>query len=156
MSIHDFTLTTLRGESRPLSSYAGRALLLVNVASRCGYTPQYKGLEALHRAYGPRGLVVMGVPCNQFGAQEPGTAAEIEQFCTSKYDVTFDMFQKVDVNGPQAHPLFAQLTASSGGPVKWNFTKFLVGRDGALRQRFEPAVAPDSAELAKAIEAALG
>jgi glutathione peroxidase len=155
MSIHDLTLTTLRGESRPLSSYAGRALLLVNVASRCGYTPQYKGLEALHRTYGSRGLVVMGVPCNQFGAQEPGTAAEIEQFCTTKYDVTFDMFEKVDVNGPQAHPLFAQLTAASGGPVKWNFTKFLVGRDGVLRQRFEPAVAPDSAELAKAIEAVL-
>lgn len=154
-SIHDLALTTITGAERALSAYAGRALLIVNVASRCGYTPQYRGLEALFRSHGPRGLAVLGVPCNQFGAQEPGTDAEIADFCAAKYDVTFDLFHKVDVNGPAAHPLFARLTAASGGPVKWNFTKFLVGRDGVLRERFEPAVGPDSPALMGAVEAAL-
>ncbi len=154
-SAHDFSLTTIDGQQKNLADYRGKVLLVVNVASRCGYTPQYKGLEELHKKLGDKGLVVVGVPCNQFGAQEPGTDAEIHQFCTAKYDVTFDMFAKVDVNGAGAAPLFSWLTTEGQGPIKWNFAKFIVGRDGRFVRRFDSAVAPDSQELATALDAAL-
>ena len=130
-----------------LAPWRGQVLLIVNVASGCGMTPQYAGLERLHREYGPRGFTVLGFPCNQFGGQEPGSADEIQTFCTSTYDVTFPMFAKVDVNGSDAHPLWVHLKAERPGllgteAIKWNFTKFLVGRDGVVRQRYGPQVEP--------------
>jgi glutathione peroxidase len=157
---HDFSQPTLQGEPRSLGDYRGHVLLLVNVASECGLTPQYEGLEALYRDKKNQGLVVLGFPCNQFGAQEPGTEADIEQFCTTKYDVTFPMFQKLEVNGEGAHPLYGWLTAQDvkpegGGPVKWNFGKFLVSRRGDVIARFAPTVQPESPELLEAIEGAL-
>lgn len=155
-SAHDFTLKTIDGKDKKLSDYAGKVLLVVNVASRCGYTPQYKGLEELHTMLGPKGLAVLGVPCNQFGAQEPGSEAEIQAFCDTHYGVTFDMFSKIDVNGASAHPLYRWLTAEGGGNVKWNFTKFLVGKDGKALGRFESGTKPESPELRKAIDVALG
>ncbi|MEY3701808.1 MAG: hypothetical protein RI891_1100 [Gemmatimonadota bacterium] len=134
-------------EPTTLASWRGQVLLIVNVASGCGMTPQYAGLERLHREYGPRGFTVLGFPCNQFGGQEPGSAEEIQTFCTSTYDVTFPMFAKVDVNGSDAHPLWVHLKAERPGllgteAIKWNFTKFLVGRDGVVRQRYGPQVEP--------------
>jgi glutathione peroxidase len=135
-TLHDFTATTLAGREQPLSEYAGKVVLVVNTASRCGFTPQYAGLEELWETYRDRGLVVLGFPCNQFGAQEPGTAEEIGEFCSLNYGVSFPMFAKVDVNGPGAHPLWTWLRQEKGGvlgdAIKWNFTKFLVGKDGQV------------------------
>lgn len=158
---HEFSHRTIEGEEKSLADYRGRPILIVNVASQCGLTPQYSGLQKLHETYGDRGLVVAGFPCNQFGAQEPGTENEIKTFCETRYSVTFPMFSKLDVNGDAAHPLYqwltAQDTAPEGqGPVKWNFGKFLVGKNGELLARFSPKVAPDAPELTKAIDDALG
>ena len=160
-SVYDFTLNTIDGKSAPLSQYKGKVVLLVNVASRCGYTPQYTGLESLYEKYKDRGLVVVGVPANNFGGQEPGTNDEIKSFCTRTYNVHFPMMSKVSVKGDDKTPLYAWLTDSSsnpstGGDVKWNFTKFLVGKDGKVIARFEPNVTPDSQEITSAIDKALG
>jgi len=131
-----------------MESYKGRVLLVVNTASKCGFTPQYAGLETLYRKYGPQGLTVLGFPCDQFAHQEPGNEAEIQNFCSTKYDVTFPMFAKVDVNGAHTHPLWAFLkkekTGLLGGAIKWNFTKFLVDREGTVLERFPPTTSPDS------------
>jgi glutathione peroxidase len=155
--IYDFTAQSLAGEEVQLKRYEGRVLLIVNTASACGFTPQYRGLEALQRELGPRGFSVLGFPCNQFGGQEPGDARQIEQFCTSKYDVTFPLFAKIDVNGSKAHPLYSYLKSEKSGllgsSIKWNFTKFLVDRSGKVAGRFAPTVAPDG--LKKEIEAML-
>lgn len=156
-----FTMKSLAGEDVDLSRYAGRVVLIVNTASKCGHTPQYKGLQALHEKYGERGLSVLGFPCNQFGNQEPGTAEEIAQFCERNYGVTFDLFQKIDVNGDHAAPLYTYLTGDEApiedrGPVKWNFEKFLLDREGKLIARFRSGVKPDAEELTQAIESALG
>ncbi|MEX5297606.1 glutathione peroxidase [Kocuria sp. CPCC 205292] len=156
-TLHDFTARTLDGREQPLSEYAGKVVLVVNTASECGFTPQYEGLEQLWRDFRQDGLVVLGFPCDQFGGQEPGTEEEIAEFCSRNYGVTFPMFEKVDVNGPGAHPLWAWLREEKGGimgdAVKWNFTKFLVGRDGRVIRRFAPKTAP--AQLAGSIESAL-
>lgn len=132
-------------------------MLVVNVASKCGYTPQYRGLEKLHETYSPKGLSVVGFPCNQFGAQEPGTNEEILRFCTTNYGVQFDMMEKIEVNGPNAHPFYQWLTANANPPgkIKWNFEKFLIGKDGAILARFESSVAPESERLRQEIEKAL-
>jgi glutathione peroxidase len=164
---HEFTVTSAEGDERSLEDFHGQLLLIVNVASKCGLTPQYSGLEALHRAEAPRGLQILGFPCNQFGGQEPGTAEEIADFCSTSYDVTFPILAKVDVNGADADPLFVHLREDApgdfgpaGGPlydilserfperlgtdeIKWNFTKFLVGRDGETIKRYEPYVTPE-------------
>ena len=158
MNAYDFTAETLDGEPAPLAEHKGQVMLIVNTASKCGFTPQYAGLEALWRKYKDRGLVVLGFPCNQFGAQEPGNADEIASFCSLTYDVTFPMMAKVDVNGPGAHPLYAWLKGEKKGllgteGVKWNFTKFLVGREGEVAGRFAPTATP--ASLESAIEALL-
>lgn len=160
-TIHDFTARTLEGEERALSDYAGKVALIVNVASRCGLTPHYEGLEKLYRSLGERGLVVLGFPCNQFGAQEPGTAEEIRAFCSTRYEVSFPLFAKIDVNGPARAPLYAWLTAEATSPdgpgdVAWNFAKFVVGRDGKILARFAPTTPPTSEELVAAVESALG
>jgi glutathione peroxidase len=143
-----------------LSQYKGKVLLVVNTASECGYTPQYAGLQALHDKYGKQGLAVLGFPCNQFGGQEPGTAAEIAKFCKANYGVTFGMFEKIDVNGKNQAPLYKYLTSQEAsskdpGPVKWNFEKFLIGRDGKVVARYRSKVEPDSGELTGAIQAEL-
>ena len=156
--LYDIPVTTITGEQTTLAPYRGRVLLVVNVASKCGFTPQYTGLEALHRTYGPRGLTVLGFPCDQFGHQEPGDEAEIARFCSLTYDVTFPMFAKIDVNGPRTHPLYRWLKRSRRGvlgttAIKWNFTKFLVGRDGRVVRRFSPNDSPES--LTAPIEALL-
>ncbi|MET9214727.1 MULTISPECIES: glutathione peroxidase [unclassified Nocardia] len=167
MTIHKFSVATADGEQRSLDDYNGRVVLIVNVASKCGFTPQYEGLEALYKDSRERGLEILGFPCNQFGGQEPGADAEIQEFCSTSYGVTFPVFGKVDVNGPEADPLFTYLRAEapgdfgpSAGPlythieatrpealgtdeVKWNFTKFLVGRDGAVIRRYESTVTPE-------------
>ncbi|MCB9520899.1 MAG: glutathione peroxidase [Myxococcales bacterium] len=140
---------TLDGTQTTLAEYAGKVLLIVNTASKCGFTPQYAGLESLYRSLADQGVAVLGFPCNQFGAQEPGDAAEIQQFCSLTYDVSFPMFAKVDVNGPGAHPLFQQLKAAAPGllgteAIKWNFTKFLVDRDGRVVKRYAPNDTPES------------
>ena len=155
---YDFTATDIDGAPRTLGEFRGKVLLIVNVASQCGFTPQYAGLEKLAREYAARGLVVLGFPCDQFGHQEPGDEAEIKDFCSLRYDVTFPMFSKVDVNGGDAHPLGAWLKDEKGGflgidAIKWNFTKFLVGRDGHVIKRYAPTETP--ASLAADIEAAL-
>jgi len=155
----NIALTTIDGETKRLADYADKVLLVVNVASKCGFTPQYKGLEALQRQYGAKGFAILGFPCDQFGHQEPGDEAEIKSFCSNTYDVTFPMFAKVDVNGASAHPLFQALKKAAPGllgsqGVKWNFTKFLIGRDGEVRRRYAPTDAP--ASLAKDVEAELG
>ena len=156
-TLYDFTLKTLDGREQPLSAFRGKPVLLVNVASQCGLTPQYKGLEALHREFATKGLVIAGVPANEFGAQEPGTDSEIQQFCTSKYDVTFPMFSKIVVKGPQKHALYTWLTehAKPAGEVTWNFEKFLIGKDGTIAARFSPKVEPGAPELRAAVEKAL-
>ena len=139
-------------------AYAGKVRLVVNVASKCGFTKQYTGLEAIYEKYKDQGLVVLGFPCNQFGAQEPGTTAEIKQFCSLKYNVTFPLFDKIEVNGPKRHPLYAALAGKESpfpGDITWNFTKFLIGRDGKIVKRFESKVPPESPEVTAAIEAAL-
>ena len=155
--LSDFTATTLEGDEQPLSAYAGRVALVVNTASECGFTPQFAGLEELYERYADQGLVVLGFPCNQFGGQEPGTEAEIGAFCQRNYGVTFPMFAKVDVNGDDAHPLFTWLKTERGGvlgsAIKWNFTKFLVGRDGEVIQRYGSTTKPE--DLSSDIEAAL-
>jgi len=157
-SIYDLPLKDIDGKDTSLKPYQGKVMLIVNVASKCGFTPQYTGLEALHQKYKDRGLVVLGFPCNQFGGQEPGTAAEIKQFCSSKYNVTFPMFDKIEVNGANRHPLYVMLAGKESpfaGDIGWNFTKFLIGRDGKILNRFGSKVKPDSEEVTKAIEAAL-
>jgi glutathione peroxidase len=151
VTVFDFSARDITGTDRSLAEFRGNVLLIVNVASACGFTPQYAGLEALHRAHGPRGFTVLGFPCNQFGAQEPGTETDIATFCRTTYDVTFPMFAKVDVNGADAHPLFAHLKAEAPGflgseAIKWNFTKFLVDRAGVVRERFAPKETPASIE----------
>ena len=159
-SVFDFSAPDVAGRETSLAEFRGKVLLIVNTASRCGYTPQYAGLEALYEKYKDRGLAVLGFPCNQFGAQEPGTEAEIAQFCSLNYDVTFPIFAKVDVNGAHAHPLFQFLKSEKTGlfgteNIKWNFTKFLIGKDGRILKRFSSKVTPDSPEVVAAIEAAL-
>jgi len=157
----DVPVTTLQGEPTTLRDLTGgKAALVVNVASRCGLTPQYGALEALQKEYGDRGLTVVGVPCNQFKGQEPGTAEEIAEFCSATYGVTFPMTEKVDVNGPGAHPLFQRLTTSAdadgtGGDVQWNFEKFLISPNGEVVGRFRPTTLPDAPEVRAAIEAVL-
>jgi glutathione peroxidase len=151
-------LQDIDGRETSLKTYAGKAVLIVNVASKCGYTRQYAGLEALYRQYKDRGLVVLGIPSNDFGGQEPGTEAEIKEFCTKKFDVTFPLLAKVKVKGPDQHPLYAALTGPDSpapGPVKWNFGKFLIGKDGRLVARWDSKTEPDDAALTAAIEAAL-
>jgi glutathione peroxidase len=153
----DFSANDIDGQPRDLSEYKGKVLLVVNVASKCGFTPQYTGLETLWDTYKDRGLVVLGFPCDQFGHQEPGDEAEIKNFCSLTYDVEFPLFAKIDVNGANAHPLYKWLKEEKGGllgsAIKWNFTKFLVGRDGKVRKRYAPTDTPES--LTKDIEAAL-
>jgi len=156
----DFTLNDIDGHPLNLNQYRGQVVLLVNVASKCGYTPQYKGLESLYRQYKDQGLVVIGVPANNFGHQEPGTNAQIKQFCSSTYDVTFPMASKISVKGDDKHPLYKYLTESPtagsyAGEIGWNFTKFLIGRNGQVVGRFESKIAPDDAQLTSAIRAAL-
>jgi len=155
--IYDFTATSLAGEEVALKRFAGRVLLIVNTASACGFTPQYGGLEALHKEFSPRGFSVLGFPCNQFGSQEPGDAAQIETFCASNYGITFPMFAKIDVNGFRAHPLYQYLKNEKSGvlgaAIKWNFTKFLVDRSGKVVTRHAPTTTP--AGLKKEIEALL-
>ncbi|HVG72097.1 MAG TPA: glutathione peroxidase [Vicinamibacterales bacterium] len=150
-SLYDIDVQTIAGDTRSLAAYRGKTLLIVNVASQCGFTPQYKGLEALFRKYKDHGLVVLGFPCNQFGRQEPGTEAEIQRFCTSSYDVTFPLFAKIDVNGPAAHPLYEHLKSSRPGllgteSIKWNFTKFLVNAQGDVVARYAPSDTPEKVE----------
>jgi glutathione peroxidase len=158
-TVYDFSARTLAGRDKPLADFRGQALLIVNVASRCGFTPQYEGLEKLQEAYERRGFAVLGFPCNQFGGQEPGDEAEIGRFCTLDYGVTFPMFAKIEVNGPRTHPLYAFLKGAKRGllgtpGIKWNFTKFLVGRDGAPIARYPPSAEPEA--IAPDIEQALG
>ncbi|PXA04086.1 hypothetical protein DDZ13_08590 [Coraliomargarita sinensis] len=158
-SIYEMTLKTIEGEEVTLAQYKGKTLLIVNVASKCGLTRQYGGLEALYQKYKDRGLVVLGFPCNQFGGQEPGTNEEIQEFCSRKFSVTFPMFDKIEVNGTNRSPLYERLAGPSSpfaGKIKWNFTKFLIGGDGTILQRFEPRVAPDASEMIAAIQASLG
>jgi glutathione peroxidase len=155
----DIPLKTIDGGARTLHDFAGQALLIVNVASQCGFTPQYAGLEALHRRFRERGFAVLGFPCDQFGRQEPGDDAQIKNFCTETYDVTFPMFAKIEVNGDNAHPLFQALKREAPGlfgtqAIKWNFTKFLVDRHGRVARRYAPSDRPET--LAEDIEAALG
>src|SRR5450755_418171 len=154
-SIYDYTLNSIDGGAAPLSAYKGKVLLLVNVASKCGFTPQYKELEAVYGKYKDQGLVVTGFPANNFGAQEPGTNEEIKTFCTRKYSVTFPMYSKISVKGSDIAPLYEYLTKSTGGDIKWNFTKFLIGKDGAIVSRYESAVKPDDPKVTGAIEKAL-
>lgn len=159
-NVFDYTLSTIDGQPAPLSAYKGKVVMLVNVASRCGFTPQYAALEAIYEKYMDRGFVIVGIPANNFGAQEPGTNQEIKTFCQSKYNVTFPMMSKVSVKGDDKTPLYQYLTDKAanpkmGGEIQWNFTKFLVGPDGQVIARFEPKVTPDSPEVTSAIESAL-
>lgn len=159
-SVYDVPLHTLAGEPASLADHKGKALLLVNVASKCGLTPQYTGLEQLHETYADRGFAVLGFPCNQFGAQEPGTAEEIQTFCSTSYGVSFPLFEKLEVNGEGRHPLYDVLTQKAdsegeAGDVKWNFEKFLVSADGEVIERFRPMVAPEDPALVSAVERAL-
>ena len=159
-NVLDFTLNSIDGKPAPLSQYQGKVVLIVNVASRCGYTPQYAGLEKIYEKYKDKGFVILGFPANNFGAQEPGTDEEIKTFCSSKYMVTFPMYSKISVKGEGIHPLYQFLTdkqanPKTGGYIQWNFTKFLVGKDGKVIARFEPAVTPESADVTSAIEKAL-
>lgn len=160
MPVLDTPIDALRGGPADLARHRGSVVLIVNVASKCGLTPQYEGLERLQEEYGPRGFTVVGVPCNQFMGQEPGTADEIAEFCSATYGVTFPMTEKVDVNGEGRHPLYAALVDTPDdegytGDIRWNFEKFLLGADGAVRARFAPAVEPQDERLTAAIEAAL-
>ena len=160
MSVYDVPIKSLDGEDGVLAAQKGKVALLVNVASFCGLTPQYEGLENLYERYGPQGFSVIGVPCNQFGAQEPGTAEEIKTFCSTHYNVTFPLAEKIDVNGDSRHALYRQLTEKADaeghtGDIRWNFEKFLVSRDGEILERFSPMVEPESADVVGAIEKAL-
>ena len=157
-TVYDFEACQINGQDMALSHFRGKAMLIVNTASQCGFTPQFGGLEELHQAYGGKGLVVLGFPCNQFGAQDPGNDGEIASFCQVNYGVSFPMMSKVDVNGPSAHPLYQWLSGEAPGllgskSIKWNFTKFLVGKDGQVIKRFAPLDKPES--LKKDIEATL-
>ena len=150
-SIYDLSAKTIDGAEQPLAAYRGKALLVVNVASKCGFTPQYEGLEALYRKLGPKGLVVLGFPCDQFGHQEPGDEAEIKKFCALNYEVSFPLFAKVEVNGPNAHPLYRELKHAAPGvlgteAIKWNFTKFLVDKEGNVVRRYAPTDKPEGLE----------
>ncbi len=156
-SVYDFTMKTIDGKEVPLSHYRGKVVLIVNVASQCGYTPQYKGLEALYRKYKDQGFTILGFPANNFGQQEPGTDAEIKTFCTTNYDVTFDMFSKISVKGNDQHPLYRFLTSAGtdpkfSGDVKWNFQKYLIDRNGNIVGKFLSAVEPLSADITSAVE----
>src|SRR5947209_2003322 len=153
-NVLDFTMNSIDGQPTPLSQYKGKVVMIVNVASKCGFTPQYAGLEKVYEKYKDKGFVILGFPANNFGAQEPGTNDEIKTFCSRTYNVTFPMYSKISVKGDDKHPLYDYLT-QTGGDVKWNFTKFLVGKDGKVIARFEPAVTPESPEVAAAIEKAL-
>jgi glutathione peroxidase len=158
--LYDIPIHTLQGKESSLSPYKGKAMLLVNVASRCGLTPQYTGLQKLQDTYGDKGFTVLGFPCNQFLEQEPGTADEIAEFCSVNYGVTFPLFEKIEVNGPDRHPLYDVLTAQAdaegvAGDIQWNFEKFLVAPDGTIVQRFRPGVEPEDAALVSAVEGAL-
>jgi glutathione peroxidase len=160
VTVRDFPVNTLAGQPSSLADFDGKTLLIVNVASKCGLTPQYSGLEALQERYADRGFSVVGFPCNQFGGQEPGSADEIAEFCSTTYGVSFPMFEKVEVNGPGRHPIYDELTASAdaegkAGDIQWNFEKFLVGPDGAVIARFRPLTTPEAPELIEAIEANL-
>ena len=159
-TVYDFNLNSIDGQPTALSTFRGKVMLIVNVASRCGYTPQYSGLEALYEKYKDRGFVIVGIPANNFGAQEPGTNQEIKTFCATKYHVTFPMMAKVSVKGSDTTPLYAFLTdrsthPSTGGEIGWNFTKFLVGPDGRVIARFDSAIEPESKQLTSAVEKAL-
>ena len=159
-SVYDFTLNSIDGQPTPLGAYKGKVVLLVNVASRCGFTPQYTALESVYEKFKDRGFVIVGIPANNFGSQEPGTNQEIKTFCQTKYSVTFPMMSKVSVKGEDQTPLYQFLTdkganPQTGGEIQWNFTKFLIGPDGRVVARFEPAITPDSPEVTAAIEKAL-
>ncbi len=159
-TVFDFTMKNIDGTDVPLSNFKGKVLLIVNVASKCGYTPQYAGLEALYKKYHDRGFEILGFPANNFLSQEPGTDDEIKQFCTTKYDITFPLFSKISVKGNDQHPLYRFLTSeetnpSFSGDIKWNFQKFLVGREGKVTARFDPGVKPLSEEMTTAVEKAL-
>ena len=154
--LYSFTLNSIDGQPAPLADYKGKVVLIVNVASQCGYTPQYSALESIYEKYKDKGFVILGFPANNFGAQEPGTNEEIKTFCTRKYSVKFPMYSKISVKGADQAPLYAYLTKETGpgitGDIKWNFTKFLVDRNGKVTQRFEPGVTPDSKDVTSAIE----
>ena len=157
-AFYDIPLKDIDRKDKSLKAYQGKVLLLVNVASQCGFTPQYKALETIHRKYKGQGFTVLGFPCNDFGAQEPGTAEDIKKFCSEKYEVTFPLFSKLHVKGSDQHPLYAALTGKDSpfpGEIKWNFGKFLIGKDGKILKRFEPQTRPDAAEVLEAVEAAL-
>ena len=159
-TFHDYAARTIGGDDATLGDWAGTLLLVVNVASRCGLTPHYEGLEQLHRRFQPRGFAVLGFPCNQFGGQEPGSEPEIAEFCRTRYDVSFPLFAKIEVNGAGRHPAYAFLTGAATRPegpgdIRWNFTKFLVGRDGSVLARFAPPTEPLADELVAEIEKAL-
>jgi glutathione peroxidase len=159
-SVHDFTVKTIRGESKKLADYKGKVLLIVNVASECGYTPQYEGLEKLYEQYKDKGFAVLGFPANDFGAQEPGSNEQIETFCTSKFGVKFPMFSKVSVKGEGMEPLFDYLQSKDtnpgfGGPIKWNFNKFLIGKNGEILGRFEHKIEPNNPDVKAAIDKAI-
>ncbi len=160
MALHDIPIHTLQGDETTLGAYAGKALLLVNVASKCGLTPQYEGLERLQKTYGDRGFSVVGFPCNQFRGQEPGTSEEIQQFCSTTYGVTFPLMEKIEVNGEGRHPIYAELTEKAdaegnAGDITWNFEKFLVAPDGAIVARYRPQVEPEDPTVVADIEAQL-
>jgi glutathione peroxidase len=157
-SLYEIAVKDIDGKATTLAPLQGRVLLIVNVASECGYTPQYEGLQAIYKKYEAKGLTVLGLPCNQFGGQEPGTNAEIKQFCSSKFHVTFPMYDKIEVNGARRHPLYVALAGKGSpfpGDIGWNFSKFLIGRDGKIVKRFDSGAEPESADVTKAIEAAL-
>jgi len=156
-AVLNFKMKSLDGKDVSLSKYQGKVVLIVNVASRCGLTPQYEALQKLHETYKDKGFVILGFPCNQFGKQEPGSALQIKQFCTSNYGVTFDMFSKVDVNGPDAAPLYKFLTSKKTDPdhagrIQWNFEKFLISKEGKIAERFAPRIKPDAPQVMAAIE----
>lgn len=160
-TLHDFSARSISGEDSSLRDYAGKVAVVVNVASKCGLTPQYAGLEKLYETYHARGLEVLGFPCNQFAGQEPGSDAEVQEFCKLRYGVSFPLFSKIDVNGATRHPLYAWLSAEDAAPegpgdIKWNFGKFVVGRDGRVVARFAPTTAPDDPAFLAALEKALG
>jgi glutathione peroxidase len=157
-SLYDIPLKDIDGKDTSLKAYQGKVLLIVNVASKCGFTPQYKGLEAIQKKYQAQGFTVLGFPCNDFGSQEPGTPEEIKQFCSSTYDVTFPLFEKLHVKGGEQHPLYAVLTGKESpfpGDIKWNFGKFVIGRDGKILKRFDSQTKPESPQVSEAIESAL-
>jgi glutathione peroxidase len=160
VALRDFPVNTLAGQPSSLADLGDKALLIVNVASKCGLTPQYAGLEDLHNRFADRGFSVVGFPCNQFGGQEPGSAEEIAEFCSASYGVSFPMFEKIEVNGPNRHPIYAELTAKpdaagEAGDIQWNFEKFLVSHSGEVLARFRPGTAPEAAELVAAVESSL-